>query len=93
MIWQTFWATFALVFLAELGDKTQLTILTRSAAHNPWTVLAASIAALALASLLAILLGGVLQKYIPGRIIQIAGGLLFLAFGAAMLLAAFRASS
>lgn len=89
-MWQTFWTTFSLVFLAELGDKTQLTVLARSATDKPWLVLCASVLALSVAALLATILGSVLQKYISPRILQVAGGILFLVFGAVLLVSAFR---
>ena len=89
-MWQTFWTTFSLVFLAELGDKTQLTVLARSAVDKPWLVLCASVLALAFAAFLATLLGSLLQKYISPRVLQVAGGILFLVFGTVMLVSAFR---
>ena len=89
-MWKAFFATFWMVFLAELGDKTQLTVLAQSAAGSKWLVLAAAVSALARASFLGVVVGGALGKWLPPRLIRIAGGVLFLAFGAFMLWTEFR---
>jgi len=89
-VWQTFFATFWMVFLAELGDKTQLTVLAQSAGGNKWTVLLAAVSALSLASFLGVVVGGAMGKWLPERAIRLAGGALFLVFGAVMLFSGLR---
>lgn len=80
----TFFKTFVLIFLAELGDKTQLAALS-AAASNPgarWSIFLGSALALALTSLLAVLLGDALSR-LPGfgKAVKFAAGALFLVFG------------
>ncbi len=87
MNWQVFWVTFGTVFLAEMGDKTQLAALTLTAEKSaPWTVLAGACSALCLATCLGVLLGGVVTQYVPPQVIKKAAGLAFVAIGALILL-------
>jgi putative Ca2+/H+ antiporter (TMEM165/GDT1 family) len=75
-------ATFGLVFLAELGDKTQLATLLLSADNkSKISVFAGSAIALVLCSLLAVILGAGLSKWIPQHLIKLSAGILFIAFG------------
>lgn len=61
-----FWATFVTVFLAELGDKTQLAAMTATAKSGAlWTVFAAASAALICATALGVMVGGALFRYVP----------------------------
>ena len=85
MSWQVFLATFWLVFLAELGDKTQLAVMLQSAVHGRATVFWAASIALVLSTLLGVFVGGVLSKLVSERVIHGVGGVLFLVFGAMML--------
>ncbi|MBQ6924450.1 MAG: TMEM165/GDT1 family protein [Kiritimatiellae bacterium] len=85
--------TYALIFLAELGDKTQLATLA-AASGRPgarlWVFLGAALA-LVTTSLLAVLFGDLLTR-IPnaGKICKIASGVLFLVFGVLSLADAFK---
>lgn len=85
-----FFSTFALIFLAELGDKTQLTALARSASGGKWVVFFAASLALVCSTLVAVLFGSVIRKYIPEQYIKITAGSLFLIFGTITLISAFR---
>jgi putative Ca2+/H+ antiporter (TMEM165/GDT1 family) len=70
-------STFITVFLAELGDKTQLATLAISGTSNsPLVVFLGSASALVLASMLGALLGGSLAKLVSPEILQLtaAGG-------------------
>ncbi len=81
-----FFSTFILIFLAELGDKTQLAAMAQAAgARAPWSVFLGASAALVLSTLLAVLLGGVLERYVPVAYIRGAAGVLFLVFGVLLL--------
>jgi putative Ca2+/H+ antiporter (TMEM165/GDT1 family) len=75
-------STFATVFLAELGDKTQLAIVTISGTSSrPGAVFAGSSAALVLASLLGAAAGGSLSAVIPTNALQLAASVGFLVIG------------
>lgn len=76
--------TFVMVFLAELGDKTQLATFCLSAEceSSRMTVFLGSAGALVLSSLIAVLLGNVVNKMIPVNWIKIAAGMFFLIIGA-----------
>ncbi len=81
-----FISTFALIFLAELGDKTQLAAMARTAtAGSRWTVFAAASLALVFSTLIAVLVGGGLSRLVPPHVIKLAAGLLFIVFGALIL--------
>jgi len=87
MDWQVFWVTFGTVFLAEMGDKTQLAALTLTADKGaPLAVLAGACSALCLATLLGVLVGGVLAQYVPEHIMKKAAGMAFLVIGGLILL-------
>jgi putative Ca2+/H+ antiporter (TMEM165/GDT1 family) len=87
MDWQVFWVTFGTVFLAEMGDKTQLAALTLTADKgSPLTVLAGACTALCLATLLGVLVGGILAQFVPPAVIKKAAGLAFVVIGGLILL-------
>ncbi len=65
------WLAFGIIFLAELGDKTQLAILAmRSKGLSGWGLFIGSMVAFSLVTALAILFGGWLQDKVPTEIIQ-----------------------
>ena len=75
-------STYATVFLAELGDKTQLAIVTISGTSpRPLAVFLGSSLALVLASLLGAAAGGSLSTVIPTNGLQLAASLGFLIIG------------
>ena len=75
-------STCATVFLAELGDKTQLAIVTISGTSNrSGAVFAGSALALVLASLLGAGAGGSLSSVIPANALQLAASVGFLVIG------------
>ena len=91
MNWPLFFSTFGIVFLAELGDKTQLAVMAQSATHKaPVTVFLAGAAALVAASAVGALAGGLLSRWLSPVLLQRLGGALFLAFGILMLVQSFR---
>jgi rubrerythrin len=91
MDWRLFASTFALIFLAELGDKTQLAAMA-SAAGNKSTlaVFFGASAALVTSTLIAVAVGGTVQKLVPEHVIKTVAGILFLVFGVLLLVNAFR---
>jgi putative Ca2+/H+ antiporter (TMEM165/GDT1 family) len=77
----TFLSTFGLIFLAELGDKTQLTAMAL-ALRYPWKRIFIGIAAaFAVLNLAAVLVGRVLFMLLPLFWVTLASALLFLYFG------------
>jgi putative Ca2+/H+ antiporter (TMEM165/GDT1 family) len=77
------WTVFVTVFLAELGDKTQLaTVLFAGDPHaNRLGVFLASSGALVLSSLIAVLLGAQVSTYIPTHVLKMIAGISFIAIG------------
>ena len=78
-----FLTVFGTIFLAEIGDKTQLaTLLYAADARNPkLTVFAAAATALVAASALGILAGGVLSQHLNPRVLSWIAGTGFIAVG------------
>ena len=83
-----FATVFTTVFVAELGDKTQLATLlyAADAAHPKLTVFAASAAALVLTSGLGVLAGSLVSEYVDERVLRWVAGLGFIAVGAWVLI-------
>jgi len=79
--------TFGMIFLAELGDKTQLaTFAFASNSKSRLAVFLGSAGALILTSLLAVLFGSVVSRLVPSNYIKIGAGALFVLLGLWMLL-------
>lgn len=84
VVWEVVVATFWAIFLAELGDKTQLAIFTLAASKHPWSVFLGAGVALLLSTALAVALGFVLHRYLPEgamRGVHYAAGGLFIVLG------------
>ena len=78
--------TFFTVFLAEMGDKTQLTTITLSSTTNkPLAVFMGSSIALILATLLGALAGGSISNLIPAFLLKLLSGIVFLIIGTNLL--------
>ena len=78
--------TFTIVFLAELGDKTQLAILGLAAeSKGLMSVFLGAAVAMLLATLLAVVLGGVIAAYVPTKAVHMLAGGAFIVVGALML--------
>jgi len=88
MDFKLFATVFSTIFVAELGDKTQLATLlyASDAAHPRLTVFAASAAALILTSAIAVLAGSAVAEYASGRLVRWVAGLGFIAVGLWVLL-------
>jgi len=87
MDFKTLICTFGIVFLAELGDKTQLTALalTSSKPKAGLSVFLGSSLALICTSALAVLCGAILTRYIPAKYIHLTSAILFIILGCMML--------
>ena len=82
MDWRLFFTSFGLLFLAELGDKTQLTVITLTAQHrNALPVLLGSLFALFLVTLLGVAFGQALTQVIPLTLIHKLAAIAFVALG------------
>lgn len=82
MDWKLLFTTFGVVFLAELGDKTQLATLGfATEGHSRLPVFLGSAAALVLTSLIAVLAGGLVARWVPPVYLKRGAGVLFIALG------------
>tara|TARA_Y100001968_G_scaffold326847_1_gene370704 strand:+ start:944 stop:1237 length:294 start_codon:yes stop_codon:yes gene_type:complete len=82
MLLTLFFTTFVTVFLAEMGDKTQLTTITLSSTTNkPLAVFIGSSIALILATLLGALAGGSIANLVPPFLLKLLSGIVFLIIG------------
>ena len=85
MDWKIFFATFGGIFFAELADKTQLVGITMaSVTGKPLSVFLGSIAGYALVTLISVILGTLLAKYLKPEFIRYGGALAFVAIGMLM---------
>lgn len=78
-----FASTFALIFVAELPDKTALATVLMSARRHPVAVFVGAAGAFAVQSAVAVIFGGFLHR-LPERAVRVGAGLLFLAFAWSM---------
>lgn len=81
MDWKIFASTFTAIFLAEMGDKTQLATMSLAAGHSRWTVFVGAAAALVATSAVGVLVGGGIARVIPQIWIQRGAGLMFVVMG------------
>jgi putative Ca2+/H+ antiporter (TMEM165/GDT1 family) len=77
-----FLISFALIFVAELGDKSQLMAMTFAARYRAWTILAAITVATAVVHLISVAVGSVVGAALPTDTINVLAGLAFLGFAA-----------
>ncbi|MBN1886151.1 MAG: TMEM165/GDT1 family protein [Candidatus Krumholzibacteriota bacterium] len=81
-MWRVFFTTFAVMFLAELGDKTQLTVIACSSRfNNPRVVFAGAAAAMIAATAIGVAVGTFLPSLLGERVIRWISGGLFVFFG------------
>jgi putative Ca2+/H+ antiporter (TMEM165/GDT1 family) len=73
--------SFGVIFVAELGDKSQLMALTFATRFRAVPVLIGITIATALVHLVSVLVGGLLGATLPTRAITLVAGLAFVAFG------------
>ena len=86
MDWKILGTAFLTLFLAELGDKTQLAVITMSAkTESKLAVFLGASIALVLVSLLGVLVGGVLSQYVPTEWLQRIVAVAFIVIGVLML--------
>jgi len=81
--WKVIGSTFVMIFLAELGDKTQLAIFSFAAgSRSAMEVMLGAGGALLLTTLLAVLIGSTVARFVPADVVRYFAGALFIVFGA-----------
>lgn len=86
MDWRVFVTTFGVIFLAEIGDKTQLAAMTMAAqSKKPWAVFIAASLALAVVSAIGVAAGAILGNYLPLIWIKRAAAVAFIVIGVLIL--------
>ena len=87
MDWRVFLTTFGVIFLAEMGDKTQLAAMTMAAqSKRPWAVFIGSALALTAVSAIGVVVGSVIGNYIPLIWIKRAAAVAFIVIGVLILM-------
>ncbi|GII80143.1 UPF0016 family membrane protein [Sphaerisporangium rufum] len=77
---EAFLISLGVVFVAELGDKSQLMAMTFATRFRPWPVLAGITIATTVVHLFSVAVGGLIGDALPTTAISIAAGVAFLAF-------------
>lgn len=82
MDWGTFFSVFGLVFVAELGDKTQLAVVTQTCKYRrPVAVFGGASVALAIVTVIGVIGGQVLGRLIPQQVLRLVAALAFVVMG------------
>jgi putative Ca2+/H+ antiporter (TMEM165/GDT1 family) len=90
MDWRVFLTTFGVIFLAEMGDKTQLAAMTMAAqSKKPWAVFIAAALALTVVSAIGVVVGGLVGDYVPLIWVKRIAALSFIVIGILILLGKF----
>jgi Ca2+/H+ antiporter, TMEM165/GDT1 family len=90
MDWRLMLTTFGVIFLAEMGDKTQIAALTMAAQKKrPWEVFIAASLALVAVSAIGVVVGSVLSNYLPLEWIKRGAGVAFILIGVLVLMGKF----
>ncbi len=82
-MWKAFATVFITVFIAEIGDKTQLaTVLFASEAKtSKWVIFAGAALALTAAAGIGVLVGAQLERFVSPRTLKLVAGIGFIAIG------------
>lgn len=90
MDWRVFVTTFGVIFLAEMGDKTQLAAMTMAAqSQKPWGVFLGAALALTAVSAIGVIVGSALGAYLPLIWIKRVAATAFILIGVLILLGKF----
>ena len=83
MFWRVFAKVFGVVFVAEIGDKTQLATVLFSAESGAsrWAVFAGAASSLAVAAAIGVLLGAQLERFVKPSTLKLVTGIGFIAIG------------
>ena len=86
MDWRLMLTTFGIIFLAEMGDKTQIAAMTMAAEKKrPWEVFIGTSLALVVVSAIGVVVGTALSQYLPLVWIKRGAGAAFVVIGALIL--------
>jgi Ca2+/H+ antiporter, TMEM165/GDT1 family len=90
MDWRVMLTTFGIIFLAEMGDKTQIAAMTMAAEKKrPWAVFLGASLALAAVSAIGVAVGSALGHYLPVEWLKRAAGAAFIVIGILVLVGKF----
>ena len=82
MDWKLFFASFATIFLAEMGDKTQIAAFSLTAeGHKPWVVFVGASFALVCVTAIGVGIGSVTGKIAPEIYIKRTAAIIFILLG------------
>lgn len=82
MNWSALVATFGLIFVAELGDKTQLAVITQVCKYRrPWAVFGGASLSLAVVTLIGALGGEILGRLVPQSLLRTIAAIAFVVMG------------
>ncbi len=82
----TFLSTFLLIFVAELGDKTQIALMAQVAAgRSPWAVGLGGATALLVSTALGVAAGVLLSRWLSPTLLHYVSAVIFLLFGVVLL--------
>ncbi|MCU0652051.1 MAG: TMEM165/GDT1 family protein [Candidatus Omnitrophica bacterium] len=83
---KVFFATFGMIFLAELADKTQIVGIGMAAkSGKPVTVWLSSVCAYMVVTLISVFIGSMMSQYLKPELIRNCGAALFILIGVLML--------
>ena len=86
MNWRVTLTTFGVIFLAEMGDKTQLAAMTMAAqTKRPWAVFIGAAIALTCVSAIGVSAGGLMGEYLPLMWIKRVSAIAFIVIGVLIL--------
>jgi putative Ca2+/H+ antiporter (TMEM165/GDT1 family) len=82
-MWKIFFSVFTTVFIAEMGDKTQLAtmLFAAEAKTSKWVIFIGASLALTLAAAIGVLVGAQLERFISPRTLRVVAGIGFVAIG------------
>ena len=82
-MWKIFFSVFFTVFVAEIGDKTQLAtmLFAAEAKTSKWVIFVAASLALTLAAGIGVLVGAQMERVIAPRTLRLVAGIGFIAIG------------
>ncbi len=87
MDWRVLVTTFGVIFLAEMGDKTQLAAMTMSAeTKRPWMVFLGASIALVAVSAIGVVVGGAVANFVPLIWVKRVAAIAFIVIGILILL-------